>query len=78
MTAACFGDAIHAQVVLLPRRFRSDIKAAGQGPSATLALTRHIAAAGLPALHFTSYVIEPILSASTSSKLKFHGTSSFQ
>ena len=39
MTAACFGDAIHAQVVLLPRRIRSDIK---RGISATLALTRHI------------------------------------
>ena len=25
MTAACFGDAIHAQVVMLPRRIRSDI-----------------------------------------------------
>ena len=79
MTAACFGDAIHAQVVLLPRRFKSDIKVAGPFGYACLKKAHSCCwASATSSLLYKLHVIEPFLFASTSSKLKSHGTTSFQ
>ena len=79
MTAACFGDAIHAQVVLLPRRIWSDIKVAG--PFGYACLNKALSccwASATSSLFHKLPVIDSILSTSTSSKLKSHGTGSFQ